>query len=84
MFLSARHRHYPVAAREIMDRTEGKVANILVTGNMGELVRALESGRERLLAARQQIEDGIVTPQPVVISEEPHAESMEDTKVKGS
>ena len=29
-----------------MDRTEGKVADVLITGNIGELVKALEAGKE--------------------------------------
>ena len=68
-----------------MDRCEGRVANIILTGDMGELVKALESGRERLLQARQPqqaIEGEVVTPQPVVVSdaviapENPYAEPI--------
>ena len=68
-----------------MDRTEGKVADVLITGNMGELVKALEAGKERLLAARQlqpAIEGEVITPQPIVVSGEvvssdnPHPETI--------
>ena len=62
----------PAFARELLDRSEGKVPDVLVSGSFDDLVRALESGRERLLAARQPqqaIEGEIVTPQPVVASD---------------
>ena len=47
------------ACREVMDRTEGKVADIVLTGNLGEIIKALEAGRQRLIEAK--------TPQDVVV-----------------
>jgi hypothetical protein len=37
----------------ILDRTEGKVADKLITVDLNDMVRQLEAGRERLLQARQ-------------------------------
>jgi hypothetical protein len=71
--------------REVLDRTEGKVADVLITGNIGELVKALEAGKEGLVAARQPqpaIEGEVITPQPIVVagevvsSENPHPEPI--------
>lgn len=42
------------AAREVMDRTEGKVADVVITGNMSDMVKALEAGRSRLLQLRAE------------------------------
>jgi len=50
------------ACREVMDRTEGKVADIVLTGNLGEIIKALEAGRQRLIEAK--------TPQDVVVEGE--------------
>jgi hypothetical protein len=60
-----------VAAREVMDRTEGRVANVLVTGSFDDLVQALELGRQRLLASRPQpvIEGQVIEPQLVAVSD---------------
>jgi hypothetical protein len=60
------------AAREIMDRTEGKVADIVITGNMDDLVKSLEAGRSRLLSARQpQLAiEGEVINLPIVVNTE--------------
>lgn len=40
------------AAREVMDRTEGKVADVHIQVDGNQLIEALEAGRERLLQAR--------------------------------
>jgi hypothetical protein len=59
----------PAFARELLDRTEGKVADVVVSGSFNDLVRTLEAGRARLLAARQPqqvIEGHVITPQDVM------------------
>jgi len=52
----------PAVLRELLDRTEGKVADIVLTGNLGEIIKALEAGRQRLIEAK--------TPQDVVVEGE--------------
>lgn len=47
------------AIREWMDRSEGKVADKLITVDLNEAIRQLEAGRQRVLAHRQ--------PQDVVV-----------------
>lgn len=46
----------PAFAKEVLDRTEGKVAQEVIAYNGNELVKQLEAGRERLLNARQPLQ----------------------------
>jgi len=72
----------PAFCRELLDRTEGKVAEILLTGNLGELVQALEAGRQRLIEAKQP--QDVVVEGEVVSPEEPQQQptSTDSTTTK--
>ena len=75
----------PAKLNLYLDRTEGKVVDVIVSGSFNDMVQVLEAGRQRLLqlrAPQQAIEGEIVTPQPEVVSdaviapENPHAEPV--------
>ena len=57
---------YPVGMKELMDRTEGKVADHIVMDVSGEIVHRMEAARQRVLATKTQEQ----IPQDVVVEGE--------------
>ena len=79
----------PAFAREVLDRSEGKVAEVLISGSFDDLIKSLEAGRARLLQPQAAIEGelaslpiGVDSASPTPEESHPVTDSTESTTTK--